>query len=312
MKALKIAIIAILLFNGGLSLYNWLAKGDPKSVQHEQPKVDASEEEASKGLDLLALTALVKEIRSGQELERRLNEKESINNLDLNGDEKVDYISVTEFGDVQKKIGFSLVVEPEKNEKQEIATATVELNQDKAEIQVVGNEQIYGEGAIYNDWTPVERQKEVQRSGTGYGFPLLASYFLLRPLWVSPWYFGYYPSYFSPYPMVSRGMYENRITTQKSSTIKKGPNHFQRKSNTSITNPNKGKTATRGITRSLKKPTSTQKKFQATQKRTLQSGGFGRSESTSARPKSRFGSRQNTGSFRSSASRSRSFSFSGK
>ena len=309
MNALKTAIIAILLFNAGISLYGWLAGGEfPSEPELRYERVDT---DASEGLDLTALTSLVKEVRSGQELERRLNEKESINNLDLNGDRKVDYLSVSEFGDVQKKIGYSLLVEPAKNESQEIAAVTVERNGDRAEIQVVGNEQIYGDGAVYNDWAPVERQKETQHSGAGYGFPLLASYFLFRPLWISPWSFGYYPPYFSPYPMASRGMYANRVQAKKSPTVRKGANSFQKGSGTSIANPNRGKTASRGITRSLKKPTSTQRRFQTTQRRTLKSGGFGRSGSGSAKSAGLFGSGR-TGSFRSSSSRSRSFSYGGK
>ena len=343
MKALKIAIIAILLLNAGLAVFNWMTEEPPTPVQSVQAEIAAAD-----GLDLPALTALVKEIRSGQELERRLNERDSINNLDLNGDKKVDYISVSEFGDVQKKIGFSLLVEPEKDQQQEVAVVTVERNQDKAEIQVVGNEQIYGDGAIYNDWAPVEREKEIRHSGTGYGFSLLAGYFLFRPLWISPWHFGYYPSYFSPYPMASRSMYAGRVDTVRSSTTQKGANRFQKSSKTSVRNPNKGKVASRGVTRSLKKPTSTQRKFQTAQKNTLRSGGFGRTGgsssgskslvgsqptqrkfqtaqkstlrsggfgragSSSFGSKSLFGSQRNTGSFRSSSSRSRSFRVGGK
>ncbi len=309
MKALKAAIVAILLLNVGISLFNWFATEEtPSAAQYIQPEIPAAE-----GLELVALTSLVKEIRSGQELERRLNEKDGINNMDLNGDDKVDYISVSEFGDVQRKIGYSMVIEPEKNEKQEIAIATVELNQDKAEIQVVGNEQVYGDNAIYNDWTTVERPKEVQHSGSAsYAFPLLASYFLLRPLWMSPFYYGYYPSYYSPYPTTSPNRYSNRVSSKRSSSVKKGANNFQRTSKTSITSPNKGKTANKGITRSLKKPTSTQKQFQATQRRSVRSGGFGKSGSKSSSSQSIFGSKKSSSSFRSSVSRSRSFSFSGK
>ncbi len=118
MKAFKIAVIAILVLNASFSLINWLSEDDDK---YSQGQLMSQQEEifAGDGLDLKAVTGLVKEVKSGQELERKLNEKDGINNLDLNGDKKVDYISVTEFGDVEKKLGFSLTSEPVKGEVQE-------------------------------------------------------------------------------------------------------------------------------------------------------------------------------------------------
>ena len=104
MNALKIAIVAILVFNLGTSVVRWLSEDSTPESYIETP--------VAEGLELKALTALTKEIRSGQELERRLNEKEGINNLDLNSDDIVDYVTVTEFGAVNNKIGYSLVVEP--------------------------------------------------------------------------------------------------------------------------------------------------------------------------------------------------------
>src|SRR4051812_38395149 len=54
--------------------------------------------QAKDGLDLQGLTALVKAVKTGDELEAKLNAPDSINNLDLNGDGDTDYINVTEFG----------------------------------------------------------------------------------------------------------------------------------------------------------------------------------------------------------------------
>ena len=303
----------ILVLNGSFSLYNWLTEKESDPVYQSQLQQEEIQPQAAEGLDLLALTVLTKEIRSGQELERRLNDKEGINNLDLNGDKKVDYLFVKEFGDVENKIGYSLTVQPHKDETQEVAAITVEKNGDRAEIQVVGNEQIYGDQAIFNDWAKIEREKLPEQSSTGQHSPMYHSYFYPRPLWFSPFYFGFYPAYYSFFPIMGRSTYMTRVNrSYNTSSVGRGANNYQRSSGKQISNPNRGKAANRGITRSLQKPTNTQKKFQATRNRNLKSGGFGSNKSASrsrlsstSRRSSGFGS----GSLRSSSSRSRSFSF---
>lgn len=324
----------ILVLNGGASLYNWFFEEEPAPNQY----IDTTsfQKPAENGLDLPALTTLVKEIRSGQELERKLNVSGSINNLDLNEDSKADYIKVTEFGNLQNNIGYSLTTEPVKNEEQEVAVITIEKNAENAEIQVVGNEQIYGEGAVFNDWTPIERaQSSPEVKGTS-GTSHYHSYFYPRPLWLSPWYFGFYPSFFSPYPIISYTRYVSRVGGYRSSSVQRGQNRFQKGKGTSLANPNSGKIANKGIKRSLKNPTSTQKKFQVGQNRKLRSGGFGQNKSSTARSNSStkrsFGSTSSnrktsfgkstsfqrkssffqSSSLRSGSSRSRSFSFGGK
>ncbi|OGG96184.1 MAG: hypothetical protein A2527_04595 [Candidatus Lambdaproteobacteria bacterium RIFOXYD2_FULL_50_16] len=326
MKALKIALVFILVANLAYSLVGWLSGGYPSDQQQieqlEQP-APLPALEAAEGFKLEALAGLAKEVRSGQELERRLNEPSSINNLDLNDDEKVDYIQVTEFGNTENKLGFSLYTEPAKGERQEIAEATIEKNGDRAEIQVVGNEQIYGDNAVFNDWAPVERTTQPAPQGEGYP-PMYGSYFYPRPLWASPFGYGYYPGYFSPFSLIATSLYLSSMHSY-SRTVVVGPSRYQQTSPTKIDNPNKGKTANQGISRSLKKPTGTQKQFQAkAASQKVGKGGFGQ---RAARPSqlgagsSRLGQagqgfgRNNSSvgsSFRGSASRGRSFSFGGK
>ncbi|MCP4294585.1 MAG: hypothetical protein GY786_03165 [Proteobacteria bacterium] len=330
MNALKIAIVMILLINGGYSLFNWLTAPEETQFISQQQTYNRSasiiDSQAADGLSLPALMALTKEIRSGQELERKLNQKSSINNLDLNGDEKVDYISVKEYGDVDKKIGYSLTTEPVKGEKQEVASIEVELNDQKAEIQIIGNEQLYGDNAIYNDFTEVERKQSADKVEGANGVSMYHSYFYPRPLWFSPFYFGFYPSYYSFFPIMSRPMYTSRVSSLSTQSVRRGASSHQSRSGNKITNPNQGKTAKKGISRSLKKPTSTQKSFQTTQKNNLRSGGFGSGRtntnrqlqtSRSSSPSRSFGSSKrslSTGrsSFRSGGFNSRSFSFGGK
>jgi hypothetical protein len=278
MKAVKIAVIMILVLNGVFSLVNWLSEDKAKLNPPYQALVQPTGAEtttAADGLSLPALTALVKEIRSGQELERRLNQPNGINNLDLAADEQVDYLFVTEFGDVTDKVGYSLTVQPAKDEIQEIATVTVERNGDRAEIQVVGNEQLYGDKAIYNDWTSVERTR-VAESSDESDVALHTSYFHPHPLWISPWFFGFYPPYFAFFPIVGQSSYVSRVGRQyHTGSVGRGANLYQQSSGKTVRNPNQGKTAARGIARSLRNPTNTQKQFQATRRRNLSAGGFG-------------------------------------
>ena len=66
---------------------------------------------AAEGLNLLALSELVKETKSPEELERKLNDPSvGVNNLDLDKDGKVDYLNVAEYGDNKIK-GLSFYVE---------------------------------------------------------------------------------------------------------------------------------------------------------------------------------------------------------
>lgn len=281
MKALKYIVIAVLVFNGVWSLISWMTSSpeeEPQISYESTREITPFDEDAARGLDLQALTGLSKEIRSGQELERRLNEKGSINNLDLNADEKVDYIYVDEFGDTTNKIGYSLTIQPEEGQEQEVATVVVEKNGDRAEIQVIGNENIYGEEAIYNDWTRVSRERVPAAS---HGATYYPSYFSPRPLWVSPFYYGYYPSFFSPFPAIGFSFYSGNIGGFRSTTITRGPSQYQKSSSRQIQSPNKSKTADTGIKRSLKKPTSTQKQFQANAKKNYKGGGFGKKNAAS-------------------------------
>lgn len=106
---------------------------------------------AADNLDLKAVTALATEVKTAEELEKKLNDPASkINNLDLDEDDKIDYIKVTEIAGEQK--GFSLTVEvPSETgvEEQEIATIQFDLTKDKQRVQTHGNRYIYGSGYYY-------------------------------------------------------------------------------------------------------------------------------------------------------------------
>lgn len=239
------------------------------------------EEKAADGLDLEALLDVIAEAESGEDLEKRLNVKDGVNNLDLNNDGDVDYLKVTEFGD-KDSYGFSLTTEPEKGQVQEVATIKINRGAEEAEVQVAGNPQIYGNNHYY-------------RSSFGVTDWLLLAYLMRpHPYYVSPWYYGHYPSYYRPYRPYTSSKYRSRISTWKNDRKKRysnssyvggrytGARRVGQPMATTITSPNKGKVAKSGIRKTLSKPTTAQKSFRTREaSKTVRSGGFGRNSSSS-------------------------------
>jgi len=241
--------------------------------------------DAADGLDLKALTAIIKDVKSGEELEKKLNDANGINNLDLNEDGKVDYLKVSEYGGQNNSYGFSITTEPVKGEEQEVASIEITKKGDQAEVEVRGNEQIYGSGHYY-------RENHFWRN------MFIASYFTRGfGMWHSPYHWGYYPPYYRSYGVVNRTVYRNRSNSfTRGSKIRR-----VKKSNSGLKNPNRGKAASRGITSRLKNPTKTQKSFQKRNpSKKVRSGGFGRSKSKTS---SRSGSIRRSSSSRSRSSR---------
>lgn len=237
---------------------------------------------ARDGLDLKAVGTLLKKAKTAEEFEKLLNDPvQGVNNLDLNGDGKVDYINVTEYGDDKVK-GFSLSTQPVKGETQELATIQVEKVSDKqANVQVNGNEQIYGQNHSY-------------RSHMGIGEMLMFAY-IFRPhsYYRSPWHYGAYPSYYRPYGSVPYSSYSNRtrgMYNRGAYTAGRGSGF-----SSSVKSPNAGKSAS-NIRAPLSRPTKSQKSFQTrSANASRRSGGFGRSRSSSTRR----GASSRSGGFRS-------------
>jgi hypothetical protein len=222
---------------------------------------------ASEGLDLKAVGELLKKAKTASDLEKLINSPEQgVNNLDLDGDGKADYISVTEYGSDRAK-GFSLTTQPASGEIQEVATIEVEkTSDDEGNMQIRGNEQVYGQNHYYH-------------SHFGFTDFLIMSYlFSPHRYWASPYSYGHYPNNYRPYGTVGSSTYSNRTSsyTSGSSFKKSSSSNIQ----SDINSPNKGKSA-KSVRASLKNPTSSQKSFQARARSTARSGGFGRTSSSS-------------------------------
>jgi len=243
----------------------WPSGGDKNYNVNVQSTVYAGE-----GLDLATIGSLLKKAENATELERLLNDPATgVNNLDLNEDGKVDYVKVTEYGNDKSK-GFSLTVEPIAGEVQEIATINIEKSgDDKAEVEVRGNEQVYGQNHYHH---------------SSFGMTdMLFMYWLFRPhpMYMSPWGYGRYPGSYGAHNTVSQRDYKNR-TSGKRDLQKSSSSRIKGKS----TSPNAGKSATKGIKAPLKKPTRSQKSFQKRNpSKQMSRSAFGRSSaSRTSRP----------------------------
>lgn len=155
--------------------------------------VRANSCDISDNLDLKAVASIFGESRDLEDFERRLNDPNlQISNLDLNGDNQVDYLRVIEVTEnnvhliiLQSVLGVDTY--------QDIATIEVERDRrNNVQVQVVGNSYIYGPNYIYEPVYSVQPPI--------YNVFWVSSY---RPYY-SPWYWGYYPVYYdywAPYPV---------------------------------------------------------------------------------------------------------------
>jgi hypothetical protein len=166
----------------------------------DRTTVTATNNEISDNLDLRAVASIFGDSENLADFERRLNDpKIQISNLDLNGDNKVDYLRVIETveGNVHLIVIQSVLG---RDTFQDIATVEVERDRhNQIQVQVVGDVYMYGDNYIYEPvyaYTPV----------------IYTSFWVshYRPYY-SSWYWGFYPSFYvawTPFPIYT---YQNHI-----------------------------------------------------------------------------------------------------
>ena len=151
---------------------------------------------------------------SPEEFEKAINtEGNHVNNLDLNGDGDIDYVRVVDMMEDNVHV-FVLQVPVSEKESQDIAVIELEKTGDEsAVIQIVGDEDIYGEEVIFE---PEGTDEKDGRKGAGpsvdlYGpdtyvvvnvwyWPCVRFVYapVYRP-WVSPWRWRNYPVWWHPW-----------------------------------------------------------------------------------------------------------------
>jgi len=165
-------------------------------------------------LNLYAVMKMFQESETLEGFERSLNAEDSrINNLDLNGDNYVDYITVSDYvdGDVHTIVLRSVL---DQKEYQDVAVFTVQrFSNGSVQIQLVGDEALYGSNYIiepYYDETPnpgyTGNQTVVNVTvvrTTPYQiatWPVIRFIYLPNyVVWRSSWYWGFYPRYWKPW-----------------------------------------------------------------------------------------------------------------
>jgi hypothetical protein len=165
-------------------------------------------------LNLYAVMNLFQKSETIEGFERSLNDENTrINNLDLNNDNYIDYIKVTDYVDGNVH---TIVLQDalDRNESQDVAVFTVEkLRNGSVQIQLIGDEALYGKNyivePIYGEtpnpgYTGRANRKNVNVVTTTYvqvdTWPLVRYIYLPDySVWRSSWYWGYYPEYWHPW-----------------------------------------------------------------------------------------------------------------
>ena len=170
-------------------------------------------------LNLYAVMKLFQSSRTLEDFERSLNDQNSrINNLDLNNDNLIDYISVIDYPDGNNH-NIVLQVALNRTEKQDVAVFTVQrFHNGSVQIQLIGDEALYGRNYIIE---PIYADNSVETPNPGYvgtvsytdntavvtytafdiaAWPLISYIYMPGYLtWHSSWYWGYWPEYWHPW-----------------------------------------------------------------------------------------------------------------
>jgi len=177
--------------------------------------------------DLEALSGIIETVSTFEELEKAINtESNEINNLDLNKDGEVDYITIDMEKDGDAYIAFFRVAVSDTEVKN---IATIEMEKQSAataSFQIIGEESMYGKDYILEpEGGVVDISEGSSKSSGGKGGPSYSSNPPLpavhitictgvyRPgfrMWVSPYGFMVYPAWFRPWKPMARHYYRTR------------------------------------------------------------------------------------------------------
>lgn len=173
--------------------------------------------------------AMFKQANNLEEFEKLINaENNSVNNLDLNNDDDIDYISVNSIKENDTHV---IVLQTWINatEKQDIATIGIEKTGDaEAQLQIIGDEDLFGENAVAE---PFDITETIE-NGKGPAFPevSIARVFVNVWLWpcvrfvyapnyvvyTSPFRWRMYPNWWKPWRPVKVAVFRSRIIVHRS------------------------------------------------------------------------------------------------
>lgn len=210
MRSIKITVLILLttLFmiacNSTRSEKTASTTPQPSEVIRDSVDGDMGGDYARDNLDLQAVGALLERSTDAENFEYLLNSDRRVNNLDLNGDGYVDYISVAEFDDRDTgQRGFTLFDRFGADDIQEIASLIFHRDRNDsrgARVLLNGNEQIHGDNYYYeSNW--LDKSLKI----VDWAFGDRNDYYR------SPYYYNNYPSNYSAYQVVETPVYRTRI-----------------------------------------------------------------------------------------------------
>ncbi len=169
---------------------------------------------------------LFQKANSPEDFEKMLNtESNKVNNLDLNGDGEIDYIKVI---DRSKDDAHAFVLQAVISETENQDVAVIELEKtgkESAEIQIVGDEEIYGEEITVEPNGDTEEMNDNKKdNGPSFQYDNLnkdnrvvvnvwfwpSVRFVYAPAyrpWISPWRWRAYPGWFHPWRPIAWRVY---------------------------------------------------------------------------------------------------------
>lgn len=150
-----------------------------------------------------------------EDFEKKVNDPANhINNLDLNDDGKVDYVKVM---DNMKDKAHAIVLRVPVSDKENQDVAVIEIEKDgdqSASLQIVGDEELYGDSVFVEPVDEEEGQDDIKSGKGPYNFASPTRYVIVNVwgwpcvqyiyapayvVWVSPWYWGYWPGWWHPW-----------------------------------------------------------------------------------------------------------------
>lgn len=170
----------------------------------EVPPEELEDYWAKDNFDLGRVGSVLERSSSPEEFEQYLNDDGGVNNLDLNGDGYVDYISVREFDDGgPNERGLSLFSRFGPDLIQEVAQIFFyrdDLNYPGSRVYIRGDDRLYGDNYYYEtNW--LDR-----------AIPLVTMLFTDRDRYYSsPYYYDNYPPDYVVYDVVETPIYRTRI-----------------------------------------------------------------------------------------------------
>ncbi|WP_353087500.1 hypothetical protein [Flavobacterium sp.] len=171
--------------------------------------------------------ALFQKSQSIEAFEQALNaEDNGVNNLDLNLDGQVDYITVTDFqeGDTHALV---LSIYLSDQEKQDVAVIGIEkTGPESAQLQIEGDEALYATNTIVEPQEVSETIKSKGPNGMHYDAKAIGVNVWLWPVvrfmyspgyvvWRSPWRWRVYPQGWRPWRVVSYSVFTTRFAPHR-------------------------------------------------------------------------------------------------